>query len=173
MAETAFSAEGADAVCVFVHDQLDRRCLETLAKQKVKLVVLRCAGHNNVDLAAARALKIAVTRAADYSPHAVAEHAVALLLTLNRKIHRAYNRVRDQNFALTGLVGFDLHGKTAGILGTGKIGQITAGSSKGSACGSSPSTCSRSPNGRAGTAWSTSTSRSWPAKATCCRCTSR
>lgn len=131
MAETAFSAEGADAVCVFVHDQLDRRCLETLAKQKVKLVVLRCAGHNNVDLAAARALKIAVTRAADYSPHAVAEHAVALLLTLNRKIHRAYNRVRDQNFALTGLVGFDLHGKTAGILGTGKIGQITAGILKG------------------------------------------
>ncbi len=131
MAETAFSAEGADAVCVFVHDQLDRRCLETLAKQKVKLVVLRCAGHNNVDLAAARELKIAVTRAADYSPHAVAEHAVALLLTLNRKIHRAYNRVRDQNFALTGLVGFDLHGKTAGILGTGKIGQITAGILKG------------------------------------------
>ncbi len=131
MAETAFSAEGADAVCVFVHDQLDRRCLEALAKQKVKLVVLRCAGFNNVDLAAARELKIAVTRAADYSPYAVAEHAVALLLTLNRKIHRAYNRVRDQNFALTGLVGFDLHGKTAGILGTGKIGQITAGILKG------------------------------------------
>lgn len=131
MAETAFSAEGADAVCVFVHDQLDRRCLEALAKQEVKLVVLRCAGHNNVDLAAARELKIAVTRAADYSPYAVAEHAVALLLTLNRKIHRAYNRVRDQNFALTGLVGFDLHGKTAGILGTGKIGRIAAGILKG------------------------------------------
>jgi D-lactate dehydrogenase len=131
MAETAFSAEGADAVCVFVHDQLDRRCLETLAKQKVRLVVLRCAGFNNVDLAAARELKIAVTRAADYSPYAVAEHAVALLLTLNRKIHRAYNRVRDQNFALTGLVGFDLHGKTAGILGTGKIGRIAAGILKG------------------------------------------
>jgi D-lactate dehydrogenase len=126
MAETALTAEGSDAVCVFVHDQLDRRCLEALAKQGVKLVVLRCAGFNNVDIAAARELNIAVTRAAEYSPNAVAEHAVALLLTLNRKIHRAYNRVRDQNFSLTGLVGFDLYGKTAGILGTGRIGRIAA-----------------------------------------------
>ncbi|MBP2674603.1 MAG: ldhA [Deltaproteobacteria bacterium] len=131
MAETAPSAAGSDAVCVFVHDPLDRRCLEALAGQGVKLVVLRCAGFNNVDLVAAKELKIAVTRAADYSPYAVAEHAVALLLTLNRKIHRAYNRVRDQNFALAGLVGFDLHGKTAGILGTGKIGKIAAGILKG------------------------------------------
>jgi D-lactate dehydrogenase len=131
MTETAPSAAGSEAVCVFVHDPLDRRCLEALAGQGVKLVVLRCAGFNNVDLVAAKELKIAVTRAADYSPYAVAEHAVALLLTLNRKIHRAYNRVRDQNFALAGLVGFDLHGKTAGILGTGRIGKIAAGILKG------------------------------------------
>ncbi|MEW6720257.1 MAG: 2-hydroxyacid dehydrogenase [Thermodesulfobacteriota bacterium] len=131
MAETASSAAGSEAVCVFVHDRLDRSCLEALVRQGVKLVVLRCAGYNNVDLAAARELNVPVTRAADYSPHAVAEHAVALLLTLNRKIHRAYNRVRDQNFALVGLVGFDLYGKTAGILGTGRIGRIAAGILKG------------------------------------------
>jgi D-lactate dehydrogenase len=124
--ETAASAEGSAVVCVFVNDQLDRRCLESLAKRGVKLVVLRCTGYNNVDIAAAKELKISVTRATEYSPYAVAEHAVALLLALNRKIHRAYNRVRDQNFALNGLVGFDLHGKTAGIIGTGRIGRITA-----------------------------------------------
>jgi D-lactate dehydrogenase len=131
MPETASSAAGAEAVCVFVHDQLDRRCLETLARMGVKLVALRASGFNNVDLAAARESKVAVTRAAGYSPYSVAEHAVALLLTLNRKIHRAYTRVRDQNFSLTGLVGFDLHGKTAGILGTGRIGRIASGILKG------------------------------------------
>ena len=92
----------------------------------MKLIALRCAGYNNVDLPAARALGLAVVRVPAYSPHAVAEHAVALLLTLNRKIHRAFNRVRELNFSLSGLVGFDLHGKTIGIIGTGKIGRIAA-----------------------------------------------
>jgi len=124
--DTAPTAMGAQAVCVFVNDHLDRPCLEALAAQGVKLVALRCTGFNNVDLAAARELNMAVTRVAVYSPYAVAEHAVALLLTLNRKVHRAFTRVRELNFSLNGLVGFDLHGKTAGILGTGKIGCIVA-----------------------------------------------
>jgi D-lactate dehydrogenase len=123
--DTAHAAKNARAVCVFVNDQLDRPCLEVLARQGVELVALRCAGFNNVDLECARELKLTVTRVPVYSPHAVAEHAVALLLTLNRKIHRAFNRVRELNFSLSGLEGFDLHGKTAGIVGTGKIGQVT------------------------------------------------
>lgn len=124
--ETAAAAKDAQAVCVFVNDQLDRACLEMLAAQGTRLAALRCTGFNQVDVAAAKELGIAVTRVPAYSPYAVAEHAIALLLTLNRKIHRAFNRVRDQNFTLTGLVGFDLHGKTAGIIGTGKIGRIVA-----------------------------------------------
>lgn len=124
--ETAGSACGARAVCAFVNDQLDRPCLETLARSGVQLVALRCTGYNNVDLTAARSLGLVVTRVPVYSPHAVAEHAVALLLALNRKIHRAYLRVRELNFSLNGLVGFDLFGKTAGIVGTGKIGRVTA-----------------------------------------------
>src|SRR5512137_131680 len=124
--ETAPLAEGAQAVCVFVNDQVDRACLEALAAHRVKLVALRCTGFNNVDVAAAKALGFAVTRVAVYSPYAVAEHAVALLLTLNRKTHRAFNRVRELNFSLNNLVGSDLHGKTAGIVGTGKIGRIVA-----------------------------------------------
>ena len=124
--DTVPTAQGAKAVCVFVNDQLDRPCLEALSAQGVQLVALRCTGFNNVDIAAAKELKLAVTRVPVYSPYAVAEHAVALLLTLNRKVHRAYNRVRELNFALSGLVGFDLHGKTAGIVGTGKIGRIVA-----------------------------------------------
>lgn len=125
-AETAPAANGAQAVCIFVNDNADRPCLEELAKRGVKHVALRCAGFNGIDLAAAKELGFAVTRVPAYSPHAVAEHAVALLLALNRKIPRAVNRVRDLNFSLNGLVGFDLHGKTAGILGTGKTGRITA-----------------------------------------------
>ncbi len=97
-----------------------------LRQLDVKLIALRCAGFNNVDLAAARACGIAVTRVPAYSPHAVAEHAAGLLLTLNRKIHRAYNRVREHNFSLNGLVGFDIAGKTVGIVGTGRIGRIAA-----------------------------------------------
>lgn len=125
-AETAQAAQGAQAVCVFVNDQVDRACLEILAALGVKLIALRCAGFNNVDLTAAKSLGLGVVRVPAYSPHAVAEHTVALLLTLNRKIHRAFNRVRELNFALSGLVGFDLHGKTIGIVGTGKIGRIAA-----------------------------------------------
>jgi D-lactate dehydrogenase len=124
--DTATAAKNARAVCVFVNDQVNQPCLEVLARQGVELVALRCAGFNNVDIEAARKLKLTVTRVPVYSPYAVAEHAVALLLTLNRKIHRAFNRVRELNFSLNGLVGFDLHGKTAGIVGTGKIGQVTA-----------------------------------------------
>lgn len=124
--QTASAACGAQAVCAFVNDQVDRPCLEALVNLGVKLVALRCTGFNNVDLAAARELRITVTRVPVYSPHAVAEHAVALLLALNRKIHRAYNRVRELNFSLQGLIGFDLHGRTAGIFGTGKIGRIVA-----------------------------------------------
>jgi len=105
---------------------VDGACLEVLAQVGVKLVALRCAGYNNVDLAAAKALGIAVTRVPSYSPHAVAEHAVGLFLTLNRKIHKAHNRVRELNFSLNGLVGFDVYGKTVGIIGTGKIGKIAA-----------------------------------------------
>lgn len=124
--DTAATASGARAVCVFVNDQLDRPCLEAIAAQGIQLVALRCTGFNNVDLTAAAELGLTVTRVPVYSPHAVAEHAVALLLTLNRKIHRSFNRVRELNFSLDGLVGFDLHGKTAGIMGTGKIGRIVA-----------------------------------------------
>lgn len=124
--ETVGSLDGASAVCVFVNDRVDARCIELMAAAGVKHIALRCAGFNNVDLAAAQAAGIRVTRVPAYSPHAVAEHSVALLLTLNRKIHRAYNRVREQNFSLGGLVGFDLHGKTVGIVGTGKIGRIAA-----------------------------------------------
>jgi D-lactate dehydrogenase len=125
-AETAVTAEGAQAVCVFVNDRVDRACLEVLSRLGVRLVALRCAGFNNVDLAAAEALGIAVTRVPSYSPRAVAEHAVGLLLTLNRKIHRAFNRVRELNFSLDGLVGMDLCGKTVGIIGTGGIGRVAA-----------------------------------------------
>jgi D-lactate dehydrogenase len=123
---TLAGAEGVRAVCVFVNDNLDRDCLASLAAAGVKHVALRCAGFNNVNLEAARELGIAVTRVPAYSPHAVAEHTVALLQTLNRKIHRAYVRVREQNFSLKGLVGFDLFGKTVGVAGTGKIGRLVA-----------------------------------------------
>ena len=132
--ETAPTAQGAQAVCVFVNDRLDRACLEILSGSGVMLVLLRCAGFNSVDLQAAKALGLVVTRVPAYSPHAVAEHAVALLLTLNRKIHRAYNRVRELNFSLSGLVGFDLHGKTVGIIGSGRIGRATAQIFRGFGC---------------------------------------
>jgi D-lactate dehydrogenase len=125
-AETAATAQGSKSVCIFVNDHADRACLEALAREGVSHIALRCAGFNAVDAVAAKELGLAVTRVPAYSPHSVAEHAVALLLGLNRKIHRAYNRVRDMNFSLKGLTGFDLYGKTAGIVGTGKIGRVTA-----------------------------------------------
>ncbi|MBM3459584.1 MAG: 2-hydroxyacid dehydrogenase, partial [Armatimonadetes bacterium] len=122
--ETAPLARGFPAVCVFVNDCADARVLELLAAGGTRLLALRCAGFNNVDLAAARRLGVAVARVPAYSPYAVAEHATALILTLNRKLHRAYNRVREGNFTLDGLVGFDLHGRTVGIVGTGRIGAV-------------------------------------------------
>lgn len=115
---------GAKAVCIFVNDRADRTILEILAKNGVKLIALRCAGFNNVDLKAAADLGLHVVRVPAYSPYAIAEHVVALMLSLNRKTYRAYLRTRDGNFTLNGLMGFDLHGKTAGIIGTGKIARI-------------------------------------------------
>jgi D-lactate dehydrogenase len=132
--DTAVATAGMRAVCVFVNDRLDRPCLDSLKQAGVERIALRCAGYNNVDIAHAHALGLGVTRVPAYSPHAVAEHAVALLLTLNRKIHRAHNRVREHNFSLAGLVGFDLHGKTMGIIGTGKIGKIAAQIFRGFGC---------------------------------------
>ena len=123
---TVAAAAGAQAICAFVNDRLDAPVLERLQQQGTRLIVLRCAGFNHVDLAAAAALGLQVARVPEYSPHAVAEHTVALLLTLNRKIHRAHARVREGNFALDGLLGFDLHGRTVGIVGTGKIGECFA-----------------------------------------------
>ena len=115
--------QNVDAVCIFVNDTADAEVLHMMADNGVKLLALRCAGYNNVDLAAAKD-KLKVVRVPAYSPYAVAEHAVALMLALNRKIHRAYWRTRDGNFALHGLMGFDMNGKTAGIIGTGKIARI-------------------------------------------------
>jgi D-lactate dehydrogenase len=133
-AATAPLAEGAQAVCAFVNDALDAACLEALSRLGIRLIALRCAGYNNVDLAAAKRLGIAVARVPAYSPHAVAEHTVALILTVNRKTHRAFNRVREGNFALEGLLGFDLHGKTVGVVGTGKIGECVLAILKGFGC---------------------------------------
>lgn len=132
--ETATAAAGAQAVCVFVNDQVDRACVEMLHAHGVRLIALRCAGYNNVDLEAAHELGLAIVRVPAYSPHAVAEHTVALLLSLNRKIPRAFNRVRDLNFSLSGLVGFDLFEKTVGIIGTGSIGRIAAQIFRGFGC---------------------------------------
>jgi D-lactate dehydrogenase len=125
-AETVSLARGSDAVCVFVNDTLDAGVVEELAALGVRFIALRCAGFNNVDLAEARRLELCVGRVPSYSPHAVAEYTVALMLTLNRQIHRANNRVREGNFSLEGLIGFDFHGRTVGLIGTGRIGTITA-----------------------------------------------
>ena len=119
-------AAGYDAVCIFVNDKADAEVLKALAAGGTRLVALRCTGFNNVDLKAAAELGLKVVRVVTYSPYSVAEHAVALLQAINRKIHRAYNRTRDSNFALDGLMGFDLHGKTVAVVGTGKIGCVFA-----------------------------------------------
>ncbi len=121
--DTAGSFEAADAVCVFVNDHVNAAVCRQLAAKGVKVVALRCAGFNNVDLEAAKANGLHVCRVPAYSPEAVAEHAVAMILTLNRKTHKAYNHVREQNFSLNGLLGFNLHGKTVGVIGTGNIGK--------------------------------------------------
>ncbi len=123
---TAPLATGHDAVCVFVNDRLDAGVLESLHALGIRAIALRSAGFNHVDLAVAEKLGMPVVRVPAYSPHAVAEHTLALMLALNRKIHRAHARVREGNFALDGLMGFDLHGRTAGIVGTGKIGACVA-----------------------------------------------
>jgi D-lactate dehydrogenase len=123
---TAALAAGHQAVCVFVNDVVDRAVLQALAQVGVRLVALRCAGYNNVDLVAAEALGIAVVRVPAYSPHAVSEFTIGLLLSLDRKIHRAWSRVRENNFALDGLVGRNLHGRVVGVVGTGQIGALVA-----------------------------------------------
>lgn len=125
-AQTALLASGFPCACCFVNDVLDKETLCVLSCEDFKLIALRSAGYNNVDLGEARRLGFRVVRVPAYSPHAVAEHAVGLLLSLDRKIHRAYGRVRDLNFSLDGLVGFDLYGKTIGVIGTGKIGALFA-----------------------------------------------
>ena len=122
--KTARLAEGYQAVCVFVNDTVNKEVIHTLADLGVKIIALRCAGFNNVDLHAAEEKGITVCRVPAYSPYAVAEHALGLILSLNRKYHRAHARVREGNFALDGLMGFDLRGKTIGVIGTGKIGQV-------------------------------------------------
>lgn len=122
--KTVGLAEGAEAVCAFVNDDLGEETLRKLSQIGVTMVALRCAGFNNVHLSTAKELGIKVARVPAYSPYAVAEHALALLLTLNRRIHKAHNRIRENNFSLDGLLGFDLHGRTVGVIGTGKIGNV-------------------------------------------------
>ena len=132
--ETASLAAGFEAVCVFVNDRLDAAVIEHLAQGGTRLIALRCAGYNNVDLKSAAKHGLTVVRVPGYSPYAVAEHTIGLMLALNRKLHRAYNRVREGNFALEGLLGFDMHGKTAGIIGTGRIGTVVAQILTGMSC---------------------------------------
>lgn len=132
--DTASLAEGFPCACAFVSDRLDASVLEVLAAGGTRLVALRSAGFNHVDLEAAKDLGMTVARVPAYSPHAVAEHAVGLILALNRRIHRAYARVREGNFALDGLMGFDLHGRTVGVVGTGAIGSAFCGIMEGFGC---------------------------------------
>ncbi len=122
--ESVALAAGFEAVCVFVNDQVNAAVIATLHSSGVRLIALRCAGYNNVDLAAATKHRVTVVRVPAYSPYAVAEHTFALMLALNRKLHCAYNRVREGNFALDGLLGFDMRGKTVGVIGTGQIGTV-------------------------------------------------
>lgn len=127
-------AKGFDAVCIFVNDRLDEPVIRRLRELGVGMATLRCAGFNNVDLKAAEKHGLTVTRVPKYSPHAVAEFTVALMLSLNRKIHKAFHRVKDFNFTLDGLIGFDMNGKTVGLLGTGEIGSVAAGILRGFGC---------------------------------------
>lgn len=122
---TAELAKGHDAICAFVNDDLSAPVLEKIASFGIKIIALRCAGYNNVDLNKANELGINILRVPEYSPMAVAEHTIGLILTLSRKFHKAYNRTREGNFALDGFIGFDLNEKTVGVIGTGKIGQST------------------------------------------------
>ena len=131
---TASLADGFPAVCAFVHDDLGAGVLEALARQGTRPIALRSAGFNNLDLEASQRLGLSVVRVPAYSPHAVAEHAVGLMLALNRRIHRAYARVREGNLALEGLLGFDLYGKSVGVVGTGRIGTVLVGILRGFGC---------------------------------------
>lgn len=133
-AETAVFAGGAPAVCAFVNDLLDRSTLKVLSRGGTRLIALRCSGFNNVDLDAAAEFGLTVARVPAYSPHAIAEFAVGMMLTLNRKIHRANNRVREGNFSLDGLAGFDLHGRTVGVVGSGFIGALILRAMNGFGC---------------------------------------
>lgn len=128
--DTAVMAKGYDAVCIFVNDMVTEGVVKILIESGIKVVALRSAGYNNVDLKAVYG-KIHLVRVPEYSPYAVAEHAAALMMALNRKTHRAYYRVRDNNFSITGLMGFDMNGKIAGVIGTGKIGRVLIGILKG------------------------------------------
>lgn len=131
---SALLAQGSTAVCCFVNDHLDKPVLQVLAGFGVKLIALRCAGFNQVDLATAKALGICVARVPEYSPHAIAEHALGLILMLNRNLHRAHRRVHDNDYSLNGLLGFDLVKKTVAVIGTGKIGQVFATIMQGIGC---------------------------------------
>ena len=122
-AQTVNLTQGFDGVCVFVNDKLEEDVIRGISENGIKLIALRCAGFNNVNLKAAKKYNVQVLRVPAYSPEAVAEHALALMMTLARKTHKAYNRVRDSNFSLVNLTGFTIHGKTVGIIGTGQIGQ--------------------------------------------------
>ncbi len=128
---TASMMYGADAISLFVNDQVTEEIAELIDSYNIKLIALRCAGYNNIDLKAVYARKIHVVRVPAYSPYAVAEHATALLMALNRKTHKAYNRTRESNFNISGLTGFDLHGKTIGVIGAGKIGRVMVAIMKG------------------------------------------
>lgn len=132
--KTVELARDHEVICAFANDQLSSEVIESLKSFQVKLIALRSAGFNHVDMATAHRVGIPVVRVPEYSPYAIAEHAVALILSLNRKIHRAYNRVREGNFSLDGLTGFDLHGKTVGVVGTGKIGAVFCQIMKGFGC---------------------------------------
>jgi len=132
--QSALLAQGCTAVCCFVNDHLDANVLQQLGDLGTKLIALRCAGFNQVDLVAAKKLGIVVARVAEYSPHAVAEHALGLILMLNRNLHRAYHRVRENDYSLNGLLGFDLVNKTVAVIGTGKIGQVFANIMQGLGC---------------------------------------
>ncbi len=132
--QTVALASGFDAICAFVNDDLSAPVLQKLHELGIKYIAMRCAGFNNIDLFCAKSLGLTIVRVPAYSPEAVAEHAIALLMTLNRRTHKAYQRTRDANFSLEGLVGFNLHGKTIGIIGTGKIGVATMAIFKGFGC---------------------------------------
>ncbi|HEY6529626.1 MAG TPA: 2-hydroxyacid dehydrogenase [Cellvibrionaceae bacterium] len=131
---TVSLAEGAEGICCFVNDDLSASVINALAKRNIQFILLRCAGFNQVDVAAAKNAGVLVARVPEYSPYAVAEHAAALILSLNRKIHRAHNRVREGDYSLQGLMGFDLHGKTIGVVGAGKIGRAFAAIACGFGC---------------------------------------